>query len=99
MDFDCGAIRGYVLNVDPKCFTKSQSTRCAENVQHPVMHLLACSNDPGNYVALEGGCLWFFHLRHIDERVVPLPGIKLLPLCINGRGYHHFHRHDVSSDR
>jgi len=53
-DFDRGTVRGYVFDVDPQGFTKSQSTSRTEDVQHPVMLLLWCSNNRGHYIAYEG---------------------------------------------
>jgi hypothetical protein len=57
VDFDCVAVRGNVLDVDPQGFTKSQSSSGAERKKHASL-FLGISNNACYYIACN--CLGFF---------------------------------------
>src|SRR5207244_9210189 len=74
MDFDSGAVRGNVLEVDSQGFTKSQSTGGAEHIQHAVLRLPSSGNQLGDFAACERwpSLLFLFDHAHVDELVIPL---------------------------
>src|SRR5258708_15718040 len=81
LDYDGGAVRGNVLDVDPQGFTDSQSRSGTEDEQHPI-EASGIPHDPRNHFTREARRLLFLlvYHRHVNELVIPFAGVKLLPL-------------------
>ena len=88
------------LIVDSQGFPDPQPGSGTNDEQHPI-EARGKPDNPRNYFTREARRLLFLlvYHRHVDELVIPFPGVNLLPLFIDGRCDHRFHDLRVVSDR
>jgi hypothetical protein len=81
LDYDGRAIRGNVLDVDSQGFPDPQPGSGTNDEQHAI-EARGKPDNPRNYFTCEARRLLFLlvYRWHVDELVIPFPGVNLLPL-------------------